>query len=85
MSADEIPQFFLMRVTDEHGTYYVVCQSLVAVAEGSMPEAIEASVNQQISLARDRLRVEACEIPRPNDDGSTWMALSSKIQVKPRG
>lgn len=82
MLAYDIPQFFLMKVPDERGAYYVVCQSIVAVAEGSMPHEVEASVTKQLQIGR--IEAEVCEIPPPSDDGSTWMALASKIQVKPR-
>ena len=86
MQTDAPPpqRFYLLKVADETGTYYVLCQALVEVDEQALPGAVRSAVDEEFRTRAADLRVDVCEIANPSEDRSLgWIALQTKVQVKP--
>jgi hypothetical protein len=83
MPSDRIPPFFLLKMSDELGSYYVVCQSIMAVDEGALPGGVRSEIDAEFKRSALGSRAEVCELPDPREDGSSWIALQTRVQVKP--
>lgn len=82
----ETPQrFYLLKVADKTGHYYVVCQALVEVDERALPGAVKSAVDEEFKKAARGIRAEVCEISNPSEDRARgWTPLHAMIQLQLR-